>query len=127
MTTPQPMMPLKPGLTSGVPPGVWPRYLTVAISVWLFISAFAWQHSYAMRNNTWIVAILMFIAAMWAIRTPVMRYANTALAAWLFLSTIAMYQFATTVWNNILVAIAVFVISLIPSQFEGSGPRMAPR
>lgn len=100
--------------------GGWARYVNVAASVWLFLSAFAWPHAAAARADTWITAVLMFVVAIWAIEKPMVRYANTVLAAWLFLSTPALRGANNaTLWNNLIVAIVVFIFSLISSQ-EGT-------
>jgi len=86
--------------------------------VWLFISAFAWTHTYVNRTNTWIVAILMFAVSIWTMVTPVVRYANAVLAAWLFVSALAMFATAATVWNNVLVAVGVFILAFLPPASE---------
>lgn len=111
---------------SGMPvgnPGAWPRYLNAAIAVWLFISAFLWTHTDVQRTNTWIVAVLMFCAALFALGAPMVRFVNAALAAWLFFSTLFMRSFPATVWNNLIVAIVVFVLALVPTTGTSTSNR----
>ncbi len=99
--------------------GNWPRYLNALIAVWLFISAFAWRHTMPLRQDTWIVALLMFITALVAMTVSSFRWVNTALAVWLVISTLAFpHTMAATEWNNLIVAIAVFLLSLVPSSRE---------
>jgi len=96
--------------------GNWPRYLNVLLAAWLFISAFAWPHTAELRQNSWIVGLMMFVAALAATAAPAFRYVNTVLAGWLFISTIAFPRISdATLWNNIIVAIAVLALSLMPS------------
>lgn len=102
----------------------WPRIATVILGVWLFISAFAWQHTSAQMTNTWILGVLEVIFALVAIfAAPQARYLNTLLAIWLFISAFALPRVSGgTVWNNVIVAILTFAFSLMPSRGE---PRRA--
>jgi hypothetical protein len=103
----------------------WPRFATGVVAVWLFISAFAWPHNYGLRDNTWVVAVLMFGVSSWAVREPSVRVINTALSIWLFVSTIFMGGHnPATLWNNIIVAFVVFVLSLTPTMGAGAGSRL---
>lgn len=96
--------------------GSWARYLNALIAAWLFISAFVWPHTVPLRQDTWIVALLMFVTALIAIATPGFRWVNTVLAIWLFISTLAIHhRNPGTLWNNIIVAAVVFLLSLVPS------------
>ncbi len=108
--------------------GSWPRYLNALIAAWLFVSAFAWTHTMELRQDTWIVGLLMFIAALAAVAAPAFRWVNTVLAVWLFISTLALpHTMPATMWNNIIVSIVVFVLSLIPSEKPSHAGRPAPR
>jgi hypothetical protein len=115
--------------------GAPPRILNFVLGIWLFISAFAWHHTRAQMNNSWIVGVLCVLFALVAMAAPRARYLNTALAVWLFVSTWALPSLnAATIWNNVLVAIAIFIVSLMPSapgdnaRAVGRGPfgRAAP-
>ncbi len=100
--------------------GLVGRWVNLVIGIWLFISAFAWEHTAAQRTNTWILGVLCVIFAIAAMRNAAVRWLNTALAVWLFISVWALpHDNAGTAWNNVIVAIVVFFVSLIP----GSGER----
>ncbi len=93
--------------------------INVVLGIWLFISAFVWQHTTAEMTNTWILGVLCVIFALIALSAPQARYLNTALAIWLFISVWALpHDNMATMWNNALVAIAVFIVSLIPRGVE---------
>jgi hypothetical protein len=91
------------------------RTLNILLGIWLFISAFVWQHSSAQLTNTWILGILCVIFALIATRWEQVRYLNTILAVWLFISAFVLSaQSRGTMWNNALVAVAIFLVSLAP-------------
>ncbi len=93
------------------------RIANVILGVWLFISAFIWNHTPAQFNNAWIVGILCVIFSLIAMRAPQVRFLNTILAAWLFISAWALPRAtAGTAWNSVLVAIAMFIVSLLPND-----------
>jgi hypothetical protein len=95
------------------------RGVNVALGIWLFISAFVWDHTPAERTNTWILGVLCFVFALIALSTSPARWLNTALAIWLFISVWALpHHNLGTMWNNALVAIVVFVLSLVPGAGE---------
>jgi hypothetical protein len=106
------------------------RYINIVLGVWLFISAFAWEHTSAQFTNAWLVGLLIAACAAAATRIDGARYLNTILAVWLFLSNwIIPTQFEGTVWNNILVSIAVLVLSLAGNRFfeRPAAPTTRPR
>jgi hypothetical protein len=91
--------------------------VNLALGVWLFISAFIWQHSPASKTNTWIFGLIIALLSVSARRAPGARFANTAAAVWLFFSTLAISHYSQgTIWNNLIVAIAVFLFSLVPNR-----------
>src|SRR5512142_3086914 len=95
------------------------RGINVVLGIWLFISAFAWEHTAAERTNTWILGVLCVVIALIAMSTPVARWLNTALAIWLFISVWALpHDNLGTMWNNAVVAIIVFLASLVPGAGE---------
>lgn len=97
--------------------GAWPRWVNFLIGIWLIISAFVWPHTAGAQTNTWILGVLIAIAAIWAMFTPTVRFLNTILALWLFFSTLVIrHTEAATLWNNLICAVVVFVLSLIPSS-----------
>ncbi len=102
------------------------RTLNVIIGVWLFVSAFAWRHTFASFTNTWIVGLLVAVFALVAMRTAAARYVNTALSIWLFVATFALaHVSAVSVWNDALCAIAIFILSLVPGTLAPQLPRRA--
>ncbi len=95
------------------------RGINLILGVWLFISAFVWNHSAAERTNTWILGVLCVVFALIAMSTPTARWLNTALAVWLFISVWALpHTNLGTMWNNPIVAIIVFLASLVPGPGE---------
>ena len=102
--------------------GAWPRGINIVAGIWLFISAFIWPHAANARTNTWILGVLIALAAIIALYAPRVRFLNTLFAIWLFFSTLFIYHLnAGTLWNNIIVSIIVFIVSLIPSRAGGMG------
>ena len=94
-----------------------PSLISVALGVWLFISAFVWHDTRAQATNTWICGVLGVFFAIAGMGIPWARYLNTALAIWLFVSAwVLPMEHASTLWNNVLCAIALFVVSLAPSD-----------
>lgn len=103
------------------------RFANVVLGVWLFISAFVWEHTVQQRTNTWILGVLCVIFAIAAMGAPKVRFLNTLLAIWLFISAWALAHVSTgTVWNNVLVAIAIFIVSLIPERYERTPTTTTP-
>ncbi len=95
------------------------RGINVLLGIWLFVSAFLWEHTGAERTNTWILGVLCFMFALAAMRASTARWLNTALSIWLFISVWALpHDNLATMWNNALVAIVVFLLSLVPGGRE---------
>ncbi len=94
----------------------WPRWVSLVLGIWLFISAFVWPHTLAERTDTWILGVLIFCASIGAMFVPSVRFFNTLFAIWLFFATLIIgHSQPGTLWNNCIAAIIVFVMSLIPS------------
>jgi hypothetical protein len=90
------------------------RPVSIVLGIWLFISAFIWQHTSAQLTNTWICGLLCVAFSLIATRALNARYLNTVLAVWLFISAFALPTLLVgTVWNNALVAVAIFIVSLM--------------
>ena len=107
--------------------GTWPFWVSLAIGVWMFISAFVWPHTAAEQTNTWILGVLIVIASGWAMYSPNIRFLNTIFAIWLFFATLFIqHSQAGTLWSNLIAAIIVFVMSLVPSgEVTGAGTQRA--
>ncbi len=103
------------------------RWLNLILGIWLFISAFVWDHSGAERTNSWILGVLCVVFALIAMSTPTARWLNTALSIWLFISVWALpHHVLGTMWNNALVAIAIFLLSLAPGEGERGQRELTP-
>jgi hypothetical protein len=103
--------------------GAMARTLTVALGVWLFVSAFAWSHTWEQQTNSWITGVLTTIVGLAAMFVDTRaRFGAAAIAVWLMLSTFALPSMESgTIWNNVIVALAVIACSLVPG-----GKRIAP-
>jgi hypothetical protein len=113
MTTTMQAGPRNPVLQNGT----WARYLNILIGIWLFISAFAWQHSVAARTNSWICGVLAVLFAAMALAYPAVRWLNTILGIWLIVAGGALHHVASgTQWNNIIIGAVILLVSLVPSK-----------
>lgn len=102
----------------------WASYLNAALGLWLFVSAFAWQHVLSSEMNTCLVGLFMGVSAVTATVLSIARRLTASLAVWLAFTTIVVYPAGpATLWNNVLVAVVVLALSCIP--FAVSGPRQA--
>jgi hypothetical protein len=101
--------------------GLWARALNLLLGGWLFISAFAWEHSRAERVSTAYVGLLAFVAALVAVSYPAARRLTSGLALWLLVSPLVLPTVhAGTTWNNAVAGVTMFALSLV-------GPRDEPR
>ena len=90
------------------------RYANIVLGIWLFLSAFAWEHYPASRTNTWVVGLLIAVVGLIALRSPSARWGNTVLALWLAASTLLLWPAVTaTFWNNLIIAALVFALSAV--------------
>ncbi len=95
------------------------RILNVMAGIWLFVSAFVWDHASAQRINTATVGVLSTAIAVTAMRIPRFRWLNTLLSAWLFASALILPRHGEFVlWNNMLVAVTIFVAAAVPGFDE---------
>lgn len=94
------------------------RVANIVLGVWLFLSAFVWQHSGASQTNSWILGVIIAVVAGIAMAQPAVRWVNALAAVWLFISTFVIPHVTTaTMWHNAILAIAVFALTFI-----GAGP-----
>lgn len=56
------------------------RLINSFLGVWLFVSAFLWDHTSAERANTWILGVLCGVFALITLSVPAARWLNTALS-----------------------------------------------
>jgi hypothetical protein len=98
------------------------RVVNIAVGIWLFISAFVWQHTGQEFTNTWICGVLAVVFALGAMADDRLRYLNTALGIYLFVSTLAFHHtMVATMWNNLIAAAVIFLVSLAPGRIETRG------
>ncbi|HVZ85633.1 MAG TPA: hypothetical protein VHG72_01595 [Polyangia bacterium] len=90
------------------------RIFNALLGVWLFFSAFMWQHAPAEKAVTILAAVLTFILAIASIYVGVARFLNAGLAVLLFLCALALPALThATTWNNTIVAASIFVAALV--------------
>jgi hypothetical protein len=89
------------------------RIFTALLGVWLFVSAFMWNHGPAESAITMVAGLLTFVLAIASIYVGSARYASAGVAVALFLSALAVPATThTTTWHNVIMAAAIFVASL---------------
>jgi hypothetical protein len=96
-----------------------PRWVNLAVGVWLAGSALFWPHTTAQLINATLVGCACAVAAAGGLRWPQARYANLGLALWLFVSTwVLPAETGTTLWNHLIVSLVMLVVALVPSRSE---------
>jgi SPW repeat len=96
-----------------------PRWINIAVGIWLVASAFIWPHTTAQLTNAVAVGVACSLAAAAAMRVPPLRHVNAGLALWLFFSTwVLPVERGATLWNNVLVALVMLVVAMVPSRRE---------
>lgn len=90
------------------------RIVSLALGVWLFVSAFLWPHPAHVALTTWIPGALIAIVAAVAIAVPPARFLNALLGAWVLAAALAGGD-DVLVWNNGVVGLAVVIAALVPT------------
>jgi hypothetical protein len=104
------------------------RYFSVALGLWLFVSAFLWRHSPAQFTNSLIVGFVSVVAALIALRVPAVRFINTAAGVWLVLGAYSLPRVTLgTAWNDMLVGTAILIASLVGPRTTTAAPRKVQR
>ncbi|EYF07453.1 SPW repeat domain-containing protein [Chondromyces apiculatus] len=104
------------------------RGVNIALGLWLFASAFLWQHTEAQFTNAWVIGVLSTTFAVLVLWAPSARHLNTALGVWTVLSAWVLPSISTmTVWNNVIVGIGIFATSLLPAVDMQTTPTNASR
>jgi hypothetical protein len=86
--------------------------------LWLFGSAFSWDHEASQFNNAWLVGMLGCMFANVAEDVPLFRYANAGLGLWLIASVwVLPAQTLLTIWSSTAVGI-VAQVALLASVGE---------
>ncbi len=103
----------------------WPRFLSLALGLWLVVSAVAMPRvASSAAFDRLMVGIFVAANAVMAIWASWFRFANLALGAWLLLGAL-MFDHATAflLFSTLAVAAAVGVLSLVPSPARLVDPR----
>jgi hypothetical protein len=99
--------------------GGWVRYASALLGLWLFISAFAWEHAPGSRMNTSLVGLFMLVSAITATGWSMVRHLSLMLALWLAFTTLAVYPDGlASSWNNLIVALLVIVLAELPDELR---------
>ena len=99
--------------------GSWPRYSNALLGLWLFISAFAWDHAPSSRMNTCLVGLFMLVSAITATGWSMARHVTMVLAVWLAFTTLTAYPDGpASVWTNLVVAFVVLGLAELPDEIR---------
>lgn len=92
------------------------RIARIILGIWLFLSAFLWQHGPEQFANTWIVGLaIVLFALIGGARIVSFRMFSVLAAIWLFISLwVLPTPEPTTRWNNAVVAVLVVLFTLVP-------------
>ncbi|MDC0740989.1 SPW repeat domain-containing protein [Polyangium mundeleinium] len=96
----------------------WPRWINVALGIWLLIAPalLGYVDAYAVNNDR-LLGILIAASAIVALWAPKARFVNVVLGAWLIIAPFVLGYFGrNAVANDIVVGIAVAVFAFIPSR-----------
>jgi hypothetical protein len=95
-----------------------PRVGNALLGLWLFLSAFLWDHSVLQFHNAWVVGTLVVTAALAGLTGAQWgRFLNAALGGWLIATALTWSRggdFATF-WNHALVGMTVALFAFAPS------------
>lgn len=100
----------------------WGRIFSIVLGIWLFFSAFAWEHTQSQFANTWITAQFVVLIGLLSLAFPRARFFNVAVAIWLFFSSFFFPSTGETMWNNCIVAILLLAASLMREAGAHAGP-----
>ena len=95
-----------------------PRVVNVLFGLWLFVSAFLWEHGTSQFYNALIVGTVAVTAALAGLRSGSSwgRHVNAALGGWLLISALLMEGTrSATFWNHIFVGLGLAFYGLAPS------------
>lgn len=98
--------------------------VSLALGLWLFVSAFLWPHTESQYHSAWIVGALATVVAAAATQIPAARWGNTGLGLWTLMSVFILPTLhEATFWNHLLVGLALFAVSLVPGYVERRVPQ----
>jgi hypothetical protein len=97
----------------------WPNYATLALAVWLFVSAFLGPHTRDAAAASWIMGAMIGMVAFAGIFAWPARYFNAVLGgislAW---QASAAAEQPVTLVNGVVVSGLIIVLSVIPNRNE---------
>ncbi|UQA60366.1 SPW repeat domain-containing protein [Polyangium aurulentum] len=96
----------------------WPRWINLALGVWLVLAPPLLGH---LDANAWtndrLLGVLIALTAGLGFWVPRVRFLNAAFGAWLIIAPFVLgYIGSRAIMNDIVVGIAVAVVSFIPSR-----------
>ncbi len=91
------------------------RTLGLILSLWLFLSAFAFPRPPASMTNAWVVGLLAAVSSLVGMRAARARFVATALSAWLLAAAFVLpRRTPVAFWNDVAVAALMLLLSLVP-------------
>jgi hypothetical protein len=104
------------------------RAINAVLGLWLFLSAFLWEHGSRQFHNAWIVAAVVISAALAGLQGARWgRRLNATPGGWLVITALFWSRGdAATFWNHTLVGIAVALFAFAPS-WSGARRRVSPQ
>ena len=93
-----------------------PRIVNLLLGVWLFLSAFLWDHGDPQYLNAFTTGLVLAMLGMAAGESrPLARLITGQIGLWLIASTFLLPTEAATRVNHLLVGALVMVMSVLPS------------
>ena len=93
-----------------------PRIVNLVLGIWLFLSAFLWEHADPQYLNAFTTGLVLSILGLAAgERRPLARLITGQLGLWLIASTFLLPTEAATRVNHLLVGALVMAMSVLPS------------
>ena len=94
----------------------WPRYASLTLSCWLFVSAFLWPHSRDACGASWIMGGCMAMNAFAGIWASPVRFFNLLLGGMALAWLTAAATDSLTLVNGVVVCSLVMLLALVPSR-----------
>jgi hypothetical protein len=93
-----------------------PRIVNLLLGMWLFLSAFLWEHDDPQYLNAFTSGLVLGILGLAAgERRPLVRLITGQIGLWLMASTFLLPTEAATRVNHLLVGALVLIVSVLPS------------
>jgi hypothetical protein len=93
-----------------------PRIVNLLLGMWLFLSAFLWEHADPQYLNALTSGLVLGILGLAAGEgRPLVRLITGQIGLWLMASTFLLPTEAATRVNHLLVGALVLVVSVLPS------------